>query len=75
MSALAAAQAAPVQMHVRKPGPYPRGRLCPERSCITILTTWDPGPLCFKCAPAESREGARIPPDEIDAMRDLMEAV
>lgn len=30
----------------RKPGPYPAGRRCRERDCITVLTTWNPGPRC-----------------------------
>lgn len=41
---------------------YPKGRVCSERGCDTILNHFHKGPRCFACElasmPAEEREAA-----------------
>lgn len=38
------------------PDCYPKGRVCDEIGCGTVLTIWNPGPYCFCCAERRERD-------------------
>ena len=53
-----------------KPATYPKGRVCSERGCQTVLNQYHKGPKCHACAPSPRH----VLIDSVGELQELMAA-